>query len=163
MKTSEYSRCVDEHADGIYRFALKMLGDTSTAQDCVQDVYERLWRHHEEVGPAEAKGYLFSSVHHWVIDQARHGKCVRLYAEEQTHAGQPTTTNGYSDIMATIDRLADQLPTAQKTVLLLRDYEGYSYEEIAQITKLSLAQVKVYIYRARLFLKSKILSPTSLI
>jgi len=50
----------------------------------------------------------------------------------------------------------NRLPEIQKSVILLRDYEGYSYEEIGEITGLNESQVKVYIYRARLFLKEYI-------
>jgi RNA polymerase sigma-70 factor (ECF subfamily) len=48
----------------------------------------------------------------------------------------------------------DRLPSIQKTVVLLRDYEGYSYLEIADITGLNEAQVKVYIFRARKALRT---------
>ncbi len=51
-----------------------------------------------------------------------------------------------------------QLPEIQKTVLLLRDYEGYSYEEIGEITSLHESQVKVYIFRARTTLKNFLVS-----
>jgi len=47
----------------------------------------------------------------------------------------------------------------QRAVLLLRDYEGYSYDEIGEMCNLSETQVKVYIYRARLFMKNYIVSP----
>jgi len=50
----------------------------------------------------------------------------------------------------------DKLPEVQKTVVLLRDYEGYNYAEIAEITNLSESQVKVYIFRARQTLKEYI-------
>jgi RNA polymerase sigma-70 factor (ECF subfamily) len=49
-----------------------------------------------------------------------------------------------------------QLPEIQKSVLLLRDYEGYSYDEIGDLTNLSTSQVKVYIFRARKFMKTYI-------
>jgi RNA polymerase sigma-70 factor (ECF subfamily) len=49
-----------------------------------------------------------------------------------------------------------QLSDVQRSVLLLRDYEEYSYREIGEITGLSEAQVKVYIYRSRIFLKNYI-------
>ena len=55
------------------------------------------------------------------------------------------------------------LPEIQKAVITLRDYEGYSYEEIGKITDLNESQVKVYIYRARLFLKQYIGSPERVI
>ena len=49
-----------------------------------------------------------------------------------------------------------QLPEIQRSVILLRDYEGYSYKEIGEIVELNESQVKVYIYRARVFLKNYI-------
>jgi RNA polymerase sigma-70 factor (ECF subfamily) len=63
---------------------------------------------------------------------------------------------GYSDLQEILNMAVDKLPEVQKSVLLLRDYEGYSYREIGDITGLSEAQVKVYIYRSRVFLKNYI-------
>ena len=63
---------------------------------------------------------------------------------------------GNFDLQEILHRAVDQLPEVQKSVLLLRDYEGYSYREIEEITGLSEAQVKVYIYRSRIFLKNYI-------
>jgi RNA polymerase sigma-70 factor (ECF subfamily) len=51
----------------------------------------------------------------------------------------------------------NQLNPTQKSLVLLKDYEGYSYKEIGEITNLSESQVKVYLHRARLFLKTKLL------
>jgi len=50
----------------------------------------------------------------------------------------------------------DKLPEIQRSVLLLRDYEGYNYAEIAEITGLNESQVKVYIFRARQTMKDYI-------
>lgn len=52
----------------------------------------------------------------------------------------------------------EKLSDIQRSVLLLRDYEGYSYEEIGQITGLNESQVKVYIFRARMFMKNYLVS-----
>jgi RNA polymerase sigma-70 factor (ECF subfamily) len=69
---------------------------------------------------------------------------------EDTHDEQ------YSDLAEILNAAVKQLPDIQRSVIILRDYEGYSYQEIGDITKLSEAQVKVYIYRARVFLKNYI-------
>lgn len=69
------------------------------------------------------------------------------------------TYSNYSDLKEILEEAVDKLPPVQKSVVLLRDYEGYSYEEIGEITGLSESQVKVYIYRARIFLKKYIVSP----
>jgi RNA polymerase sigma-70 factor (ECF subfamily) len=48
-----------------------------------------------------------------------------------------------------VDRIVSILPPLQKSIILLRDLEGYSYEEIGEILDLSPSQVKVYLFRAR--------------
>jgi RNA polymerase sigma-70 factor (ECF subfamily) len=55
-----------------------------------------------------------------------------------------------------LNKAVNKLPEIQRMVLLLRDYEGYSYQEIEELTNLNESQVKVYIYRARVFLKGYI-------
>jgi len=55
-----------------------------------------------------------------------------------------------------VNEAVGKLPEIQRIVITLRDYEGYSYQEIGEITGLGESQVKVYIYRARLFLKNYI-------
>ena len=62
----------------------------------------------------------------------------------------------YSDLQEILHSAIEKLPEIQKVVILLRDYEGYSYSEIGKITNLSESQVKVYIYRGRLSLKEYI-------
>ena len=62
----------------------------------------------------------------------------------------------YSDLKEILNEALSRLPEIQKTVILLRDYEGYDYAEIGEITNLTESQVKVYIFRARTFLKNYI-------
>lgn len=161
MTASEYNQCVDLYSDGIYRFALKMLKDTDLAMDIVQDCFERLWVRHKKVEFDKAKSYLFTSAYHAAIDTIRKEKRKNEYASDGVF--ETSTSNSYSDAKEIVDRAVDKLPEVQKTVLLLRDYEGYSYEEIGKITGLSESQVKVYIYRARVFLKEQLVSIDNLI
>lgn len=72
-------------------------------------------------------------------------------------------THSYSGIAEIVQRYLDQLPEIQRTLILLRDYEGYSYQEMAEMTSLSIAQVKVYIFRARVALKQQIGSMENLL
>ncbi len=73
MTVSDYNSAVDQHADGIYRFAVKHLRDTDTAKDVVQESFARLWLKLEEVDGAKAKSYLFTTAHHILVDEARKG------------------------------------------------------------------------------------------
>lgn len=154
MTISDYNRAVDEFADAVYRYTLKNLGQTVQAQDIVQDCYEKLWIHRENVDAERVKSWLFTTAHHTMIDGIR----KKQKETEIVTASIPEKTyeQGNFDLREILDRAVDQLPEAQKSVLLLRDYEGYSYREIGEITGLSEAQVKVYIYRSRIFLKNYI-------
>jgi RNA polymerase sigma-70 factor (ECF subfamily) len=75
---------------------------------------------------------------------------------EDHHEDFVTTQNKFNDVKKILDKALNTLNEIQRSVILLRDYEGYSYEEIGEITGLNESQVKVYIYRARLALKQYI-------
>ena len=74
----------------------------------------------------------------------------QVFRSETAHEEQ------YSDLNDILHEAINKLPASQQSVIMLRDYEGYSYEEIAEITGLNESQVKVYIYRGRIFLKNYI-------
>jgi RNA polymerase sigma factor (sigma-70 family) len=161
MTSEEYNKSVDLFADGIYRFALKTLKDQEKAKDIVQDIYEKLWVKHRDVSYEKVKSYLFTSAYHASIDIIR--KDSKKADWEIAPIAEISTSNQYSDISEILNMAVEQLPDIQKSVLLLRDYEGYSYEEIGEITGLNESQVKVYIFRARLFLKNYLVSIENII
>lgn len=80
---------------------------------------------------------------------------VELKEVKFQSSGNETSYKGLSKIL---DEALSKLPEIQKSVILLRDYEGYSYEQIGEITGLTESQVKVYIYRARVTLKEFIVT-----
>ncbi len=161
MTTAEYNICVEEHADGLYRFILKNIKDGEEARDVVQDAFEKTWRNVKNVEGNKAKSYLFTTAYHTMIDKIRKKKYVSNYTE--VNEENLFHTEQYSDLKIILNNALNLLPDTQKAVVLLRDYEGYSYEEIGEITGLKESQVKVYIYRARLFLKEYIGSPEKVI
>ncbi|HEY3370868.1 MAG TPA: RNA polymerase sigma factor [Prolixibacteraceae bacterium] len=154
MNSKEYNQSVDLYSDNIYRFILKNIRDEARARDIVQDSYEKLWRNVDNVNPDKVKSYLFTTAYHTMIDVIRKEKhqtsIEDIKVPEKSHEEQ------YSDLSEVLNEAVKRLPDIQRTVILLRDYEGYSYKEIGEVTFLSEAQVKVYIYRARVFLKSYI-------
>ncbi len=154
MTTTEYNLCADEFADGVYRFILKNIKDEDKAKDIVQDSFMKMWDRHSNISFDKAKSYLFTTAYHTMIDNIRRDdKLSVLGADIYDPVSQE---NGYSDLNEILNNAVERLPKIQKSVILLRDYEGYSYSEIGNITNLNESQVKVYIYRARLFLKNYI-------
>jgi RNA polymerase sigma factor (sigma-70 family) len=154
MTVREYNQCVDDHADGVYRFILKNIKDEDKARDIVQDSFEKMWNKVLEIDAAKAKSYLFTTAYHTMIDSIRKDKRQTELADDVLNSH--STGNAYSDLKEILNEALAKLPDIQKHVIMLRDYEGYSYQEIGEITSLNESQVKVYIYRARTFLKNYI-------
>ncbi len=154
MTVKEYNKSVESYSDNIYRFVLKNIKDTERAKDIVQDTFEKVWKNHADISYAKAKSYLFSTAYHTLIDSIRRDKYKASW--EDADANKYFTNETYSDINEVLHEALEKLPPDQKNVILLRDYEGYNYQEISEITNLSESQVKVYIFRGRQFLKNYI-------
>lgn len=155
MTISEYDRCVDLYSDNLYRFVLKSLRDEEQAKDVVQESFLRLWENREAVISGKEKGYLFTIAYRLIVDQIRMRR--RYVGGEQMLVNRKSPQRGeFNNLSETIERYLDRLPPIQKTLIMLRDYEGYSYREMAEMTALSESQVKVYIFRARVALKKYI-------
>ena len=154
MTVGEYNKAVDVYADNLYRFILKNLKDATMTEDIIQDTFEKLWMKLEDVSSIKVKSYLFTSAYHTMIDYIRKEK--RNITVDPSTLFEESGTDHYSDLGEVLERAVQNLPADQKAVVMLRDYEGYSYKEISEITGLSESQVKVYIYRARVYLKGYI-------
>jgi RNA polymerase sigma factor (sigma-70 family) len=154
MTLADYNSAVDTHADGIYRFAVKHLRDQDLAKDVVQESFARLWTKIDQVEAAKAKSYLFTTAHHVMVDEVRKGS--RSTRMEEHHDNLRSVNQDTPDLKEVLDAALATLPAIQRSVVLLRDLEGYTYEEIAELTDLNLPQVKVYIYRGRTALKDYI-------
>ncbi len=154
MTVKEYNRSVEEYADSVYRFIRGNLKDEYRANDIVQDSFEKLWRRVAEIEYLVVKSWLFSTAYHTMIDIIRKEK--RIISIEEFDEKEMTGNNHYSDLNEILHDALGRLPEHQKTAVLLRDYEGYSYKEIGEITGLSEGQVKINIYRGRIALKSYI-------
>lgn len=161
MTTSEYNTSVDQYSDGIYRFILKQLRDEERARDIVQDTWEKLWVNREQVEIGKVKSWLFTTAYHRMIDVIRVQK--RTSFVEETPDYHDADHQPSVDLKKWIDQALNTLPEIQKTVVLLRDYEGYSYDEIGEICQLNESQVKVYIYRARLAMQKYLVSVEAVI
>ena len=152
MTEREYNECVTTYADNVYRFILKNLRHEEDARDVVQTAFEKMWRNKDNVDAEKSKSYLFTVAYHQMIDHIRKVKRIQLredFSEEMKVQDRPV--NNLKNIL---DVALNRLPETQKSLVLLKDYEGYSYEEIGEIMNLNPSQVKVYLHRARLQLKS---------
>jgi RNA polymerase sigma-70 factor (ECF subfamily) len=140
---------------------LKNLKHEEDARDVVQASFEKLWINREKVDNDRSKSYLFTVAYHQMIDLIRKNKRVKL--EEDFSSSLQTTREPQSEIKKLLNEALYRLSETQRSLVLLKDYEGYSYDEIAEITSLSISQVKVYLHRARIQLKNYLVKPENVI
>lgn len=151
MTEREYNECVTAYADNVYRFILKNLRHEEDARDVVQTAFEKMWRNREDVDAQKSKSYLFTVAYHQMIDHIRKVKRIQLreeFSDETRVESRPV-----NNLKKILDEALGRLSETQRSLVLLKDYEGYSYAEIGHIMNLNESQVKVYLHRARVQLK----------
>lgn len=161
MTEKEYNECVRLYADNVYRFILKNLRHEEDARDVVQSAFEKMWQRREEVDYDKSKSYLFTVAYHQMIDHLRKAKRITLkdeFSEQVAISNKPA-----NNLKKILEEALSRLSETQRSLVLLKDYEGYSYEEIGQITGLSESQVKVYLHRARIQLKNYLVKPENVL
>lgn len=156
MTTAEYNLCVDQHADSVYRFILKNLRDSEKSRDVVQEAFTRMWEKVDTISFEKSRSYLFTSAYHLMIDTIRRDQ--RSVSMSDVRRNPEAPDRQWTDLKEILDEAVTRLPENQRSALLLRDYEGYSYKEIGDILALNESQVKVYIYRARMAMKDYLVS-----
>jgi RNA polymerase sigma factor (sigma-70 family) len=161
MTEQEYNDCVTQHADGVYRFIVKNLRHEADAHDVVQNSFEKLWINRATVDNLKCKSYLFTIAYNQMIDHIR--KVKRISLKDEFPAGALVASNPQNQLKKALDEALSKLNETQRSLVLLKDYEGYSYDEIAEIMNLSESQVKVYLHRARLSLRDYIVKMENVI
>ena len=156
MTVKEYNTTVRLYSDNVFRFILKNICDEEKAKDIVQDSFVKLWQKVDEVKADKSKSYLFTTAYRTMIDVIRRDKKQGNWDEVQEHSY--SHQKQYTGLSEVLEIALSKLSKIQRSVVMLRDYEGYDYNEIAEITTLSLSQVKVYIFRARKILKEYLVS-----
>lgn len=161
MTERDYNECVNLYADNVFRFIVKNIRHEEDAKDIVQTAFEKLWRNRETVNAEKSKSFLFTVAYNQMIDHIR--KMKRISLKDEFKAETKTYNEPVSNLKKSLQDALNTLNETQKSLVLLKDYEGYSYEEIGQITGLNESQVKVYLHRARLNLRNYLVKPENVL
>ncbi|MFT7156425.1 MAG: RNA polymerase sigma factor (sigma-70 family) [Parvicella sp.] len=156
LTRTEYNSTVKSHSTGIFRYAFKWTRCEQDAKDLVQDIFSKLWINRKSVEFAKAKSWLFTSMHNALVNFSK--KKNEITSIEDATYLEPRLDQPNLGLKDLISQVLSQLPEIQRSVVILRDSEGYSYEEIGSILNLTEAQVKVYLFRARQKVKNQLVS-----
>jgi len=154
----------------LYRHALRIVGTTSDAEDIVQDALFSAWRSIASFQGLSFRAWLFRIATNRALDQLRSRKRRPelpldppdddevSWAEPVAPGPDLTQIAGDREALAAVESALEALPAEQRTALLLRDVEGFAYEEIAVITSVEIGTVKSRIHRGRLAVRNTLIS-----
>ena len=152
MTHREFENNIDLYANRLTRFAYKLVSDKDQAKDIVQEAFTKLWENRSKIALDKTKSWLFTVTYRESIAWLKKQNKMVYDLEKDIEPFEINTNDLKSVLTTSLELLSD----TQKTALLLRDYEGYSYQEIGEIMELNESQVKVYLFRARLKIKNYI-------
>lgn len=155
MRRREYNIIVNQHSNNLFGYAFNFLRDREDAEDIVQDVFEKLWVNRRKVEPAKAKSWMFTTAHNAMINFATR-KSRMYFSDDMEKYDKGEAVSNSFESNEVVSRAVSILPPIQKSIIILRDLEGYSYNEIGEILNLSESQVKVYLFRGRRKIKKQL-------
>ena len=155
MRRREYNIIVNQHSNNLFGYAFNFLRDREDAEDIVQDVFEKLWVNRRKVEPAKAKSWMFTTAHNAMINFATRKSRMSFSDDMEKYDKGEAVSNSFES-NEVVSRAVSILPPIQKSIIILRDLEGYSYNEIGDILDLSESQVKVYLFRGRRKIKKQL-------
>jgi RNA polymerase sigma-70 factor (ECF subfamily) len=147
-----FEELVRRYQTSIYRVALRMLGSSADAQDAVQETFVRAWRALPRFRHDSAiSTWLYRIVTRRALDKIASRRSTGTLDEVEVEAGpDPAQAAEDQERLRAVRRAIATLPPDQRAALVLREFEGLSYQEVAQVLGASVPAIKTRIHRARL-------------
>ena len=155
MKEISFKNDVLPLKDKLFRLALRITLNREEAEDIVQDTLMRLWNQRDEWSAIQnMETYSMTICRNLSLDAIEKKERLNISLDETVHDRPDTSRTQDEELMKqqqlnTVMRIIGQLPEKQRTIMQLRDIEGKSYQEIADIMSINVSDVKVNLFRAR--------------
>ena len=154
MSVEAFKQHILPMKDRLYRFALHFLQNVQEAEDAVQDVMASVWARRAEWPQwNNIPAYCMTATRNNCLDRLRRRRALTVEPEKAARIGSPEKDPyeqvTHKEIIQRIRRCMDELPPNQQQVIRLREMEGFSYNEIAEVLDMTLDQVKINLFRGR--------------
>jgi RNA polymerase sigma-70 factor, ECF subfamily len=151
----------DSYSSGLYRYAMRLLGEKDLAEECVAETFSRLLLAFKGGGGPDAhlQAYLYRIAHNWITDRYRRQPPPALNLDEEVLDHSPNSHESNSDpiLRHQIRTALIRLTPDQRQVILLKYIEGHNNDEIAQALQKPVSSVKSLQHRALCALRKSLL------
>jgi RNA polymerase sigma-70 factor (ECF subfamily) len=154
----KFLKWVDEYQDQAWTLARYLLKDSAEAEDACQDAFVKLWHNQDRIDPDKIRPWLMRVTRNQCLDRLRRRRPTQEWQEWQ----EPDDSHGpmqglhQHELGAWLKHSINGLTEPYRSLVVLRDVQQHSYEEVANVLQLSLSQVKVYLHRARKQLREQL-------
>ncbi len=161
MENISFRTTVLPLSDRLFRLALRITMNRAEAEDVVQDTLLKVWEQRNEWEQIDSlEAFALTICRNRALDVTKRAGRNNM-SLDKIDGVQPSVFNLQSSIeereqLSLVRKFMDELPEVQRSIMLLRDIEGKTYQEIAQTLDISETQVKVYLHRARTKIKERI-------
>lgn len=165
MRRSELDAAVAQHGKKVLTLAVYLLGDRQEAEDVAQEVLIRLWKRGDEVSPGRIGAWLVRVTRNACIDRLRRRRTLAGQRHEVSHLVEaelterspgPEALARASQLGIRIRRALDELSEPHRSVVILREIQDLSYQEIANALEMTVGNVRVTLHRGRRRLREKL-------
>lgn len=153
-----YRQWVDEYQNQAWTLARYLLKDPSEAEDACQEAFVKLWKHQDSIDPDKVKPWLMKVTRNGCLDRLRRRHPTEELVEwrDMDEAPGPMQGAHQQEVGRWLKQSINGLHEPYRSLVVLRDIQQHSYEEVANALELSLSQVKVYLHRARKQLREQL-------
>ncbi len=153
MKTKEFKDTIMPLSERIYPMAVRMLGNTSDAEDAVQEIMVKLWDRRKKIANhPNIPGYVFLTTKNYCLDILKKKRIKTDAIDFQLKSLKINAVHNdieLEELTRIIKALLKNLPDQQQEVMIMRDLDGLEFDEIASVMQLKIEHVRVLLSRAR--------------
>ena len=151
-----FNTMVRQHQSRVFTLAVYMLRDRAEAEDVTQETYIKLWQRMNKTDEEVSRAWLLQVARNGCIDRIRKRKPTTDNVPEVGDHRDPSFCMEQDQLGQWLKDAIAGLKEPYRSLIVFRDVQQHSYQEIAEMLEMSLSQVKVYLFRARKQLRSRL-------
>ena len=159
MKEAVYLETVHQIEQKLYRIAKRLLISHEEAQDATQEVLIKVWQRSSELSHVKSiEAYAMTMVKNYCYDRLKSKQASNMSIEYSIHDKSDDQSAAFEakDRISFVEKIVNNLPDKQKLIWQLRDVEGATFEEIAEVVQMEPTAIRVNLSRARKRIKESL-------